>query len=231
MGYCFGNNIHASLILIMEVRVAIFEDNKLVRDALQAILNGTTGYSCSGSFADGNRWKECIERSNPDVVLMDIEMPGLNGIEISRQMINEFPDIKILIQTVFNDSEKIFQALCSGASGYILKNDPPQKYLQAIDEVLLGGAPMSPAVAKKALSFFSNKNVILVAPGNEDFQLSSREEEILKLLVEGFHLKAIAEKIFISYETVRTHIKHIYKKLHVNSRSEAITKAVQQHIL
>jgi DNA-binding NarL/FixJ family response regulator len=162
---------------------------------------------------------------------MDIEMPGLNGIELTQKITNHFPEIRILIQTVFNDSEKIFNALCAGASGYILKNDPPQKYLQAIEEVLNGGAPMSPAVAKKTLSFFSNKNVILVSPKGEDFQLSSREEEILRLLVDGHQLRSIAEKIFISYETVRTHIKHIYKKLHVNSRSEAVMKAVQQHIL
>jgi DNA-binding NarL/FixJ family response regulator len=216
---------------MMDIRVAIFEDNKLVRDALQSILNGTAGFNCCGAFADGKHWQDNIERNRPDVVLMDIEMPGLNGIELTQKITNHFPEIRILIQTVFNDSEKIFNALCAGASGYILKNDPPQKYLQAIEEVLNGGAPMSPAVAKKTLSFFSNKNVILVSPKGEDFQLSSREEEILRLLVDGHQLRSIAEKIFISYETVRTHIKHIYKKLHVNSRSEAVMKAVQQHIL
>lgn len=212
----------------MEIRVAIFEDNKLVRDALQAILNGTPGYICSGAFTDGNHWQQDIRRSEPDVVLMDIEMPGLSGIEATARITEWFPEIKILIQTVFNDSEKIFQALCAGASGYILKNDPPHKYLEAINEVYNGGAPVSAAVAKKLLGFFTNKNIVLVAPGNTDYQLSEREKELLRLMVEGHHYKAIAEKAFISYETVRTHVKHIYKKLHVASRSEAVMKAIQQ---
>lgn len=212
----------------MDIRVAIFEDNKLVRDALQAILNGTSGFNCTGVFSDGNHWEQDIKRSQPDVVLMDIEMPGLNGIELTGLIVEAFPEVKILIQTVFNDNEKIFQALCAGASGYILKNDPPHKYLDSINEVYNGGAPISSAVAKRMLGFFANKNVILVSPGNTDFQLSEREKEILHLMVEGHNYKFIADKSFISYETVRTHVKHIYKKLHVASRSEAIRKAIQQ---
>jgi len=211
----------------MDIRVAIFEDNKLVRDALQAILSGTPGYSCTGVFPDGNRWELDIRRSEPDVVLMDIEMPGLNGIEITKYICEKFPEVKILIQTVFNDSEKIFQALCSGASGYILKNDPPHKYLEAINEVYNGGAPMSSTVAKKMLGFFANKNIVLVSPGHTDYRLSEREKELLRLMIEGHDYKTIADKTFISYETVRTHVKHIYKKLHVASRSEAVMKAIQ----
>ena len=214
----------------MEIRVAIFEDNKLVRDALEAILNGTPGYTCCGISVDGNYWEDDVKRSNPDVVLMDIEMPGLNGIEVTQHINDVFPQIKILIQTVFNDSEKIFQALCAGASGYILKNDPPHKYLEAINEVYNGGAPISASVAKKVLGFFANKNVVLTTPGNTDYQLSDREKEILHLMVEGYNYKTIADKSFISYETVRTHVKHIYKKLHVASRSEAVMKAIQQSL-
>jgi DNA-binding NarL/FixJ family response regulator len=212
----------------MDIRVAIFEDNKLVRDALQTILNGTSGFICCGAFADGNRWEADINRSEPGVVLMDIEMPGLNGIEITKNICERFPHIKILMQTVFNDSEKIFLALCAGASGYILKNDPPHKFIEAIHEVYSGGAPISSAVAKKVLGFFANRNVILVSPANEDYHLSEREKEILGLMVEAFNYKAIAEKTFISYETVRTHVKNIYKKLHVTSRNEAVMKAIQQ---
>jgi DNA-binding NarL/FixJ family response regulator len=212
----------------MDIRVAIFEDNKLVRDALQTILNGTSGFTCSGVFADGNRWEADINRSEPDVVLMDIGMPGLNGIEITKKICERFPNVKVLIQTVFSDSEKIFLALCAGASGYILKNDPPHKFIEAINEVYSGGAPISSAVAKKVLGFFSNQNIIVVSPGSEDYHLSEREKEILRLMVEAFNYKAIAEKIFISYETVRTHVKNIYKKLHVTSRNEAVMKAIQQ---
>ena len=214
----------------MEIRVAIFEDNKLVRDALEAILNGTPGFTCCGVFADGNNWERNIKSSQPDVVLMDIEMPGLSGIEVTQHINENFPEVKILIQTVFNDSEKIFHAMCAGASGYILKNDPPHKYLEAINEVYNGGAPISPSVAKKMLGFFSNKNVILASPGSTDYQLSEREQEILHLMVDGDNYKDIAAKAFISYETVRTHVKHIYKKLHVASRSEAVMKAIQQRL-
>lgn len=212
----------------MDIRVAIFEDNKLVREALQAILNGTQGYLCCGGFADGNSWELKIKSSQPDVVLMDIELPGLTGIEITKYICEKFPEVKILIQTVFNDSEKIFKALCAGASGYILKNDPPHKYIEAISEVYNGGAPMSSMVAKKMLGFFTNKNVVLISPGSTDYLLSDREKELLRLMIEGHDYKKIAEKAFISYETVRTHVKHIYKKLHVASRSEAVMKAIQQ---
>lgn len=214
----------------MDIKCAIFEDNKLIRDALEAILNGTPGYSCCGTFADGNRWMQDVQRSKPDVVLMDIEMPGLNGIEISQHLHQAFPELKILIQTVFNDSEKIFKALCAGASGYILKNDPPLKYLEAIMEVYHGGAPMNASVAKKVLGFFGSKNIIMVTPGANDYLLSPREMEILQLMAGGENYKKIASTAFISYETVRTHVKNIYKKLHVTSRTEALLKAMQQGI-
>lgn len=214
----------------MEIKCIIFEDNKLVRDALETILNGTPGYTCCGAYADGNRWLQDVKKTEPDVVLMDIEMPGLNGIEISRQLHKALPDLKILIQTVFNDTEKIFSALCAGASGYILKNDPPHKYLEAINEIYNGGAPMSPIVAKKVLGFFSNKNIVLITPEANDYKLSNREMEILQLMANGENYKTIASKAFISYETVRTHVKNIYKKLHVTCRSEAVLKAIQQGI-
>jgi len=215
----------------MEIRVAIFEDNKLVRDALEAILNGTGGYMCCGVYASGHQWQQDIKQSNPDVVLMDIEMPGMNGIELTALITKDFPAIKILIQTVFNDSTKIFNALCAGASGYILKNDPPQKYLEAITEVYNGGSFMNATVARKALNFFTQKNIILVSPEGTDYNLSEREKEILKELTEGQPLKIIATKLFISHETVRTHVKHIYSKLHVANRTEAVMKATQQGII
>ena len=215
----------------MNIRVAIFEDNLLVREGMQAILNGSAGFTCTGAWPDASNLEIKIKGSSADVVMMDIEMPGLNGIEATRIIKDKFPEIKILIQTVFNDSDKIFNALCAGASGYILKNDPPARYLEAVEQVYNGGAPMSPSIAKKVLQFFSNKNIILVQPEAEDYQLSDREKEIIVLMTQGNNYRTIAEKIFISYETVRTHVKKIYKKLHVASRSEAILKARQQGIV
>lgn len=214
----------------MDIKVAIFEDGKLVRDALQTILNGTTGYACTGAFSNGSNWEADIRRSNPDVVLMDIEMPGLDGIALTRLVTQNFESIKVLIQTVFDDGTKIFNALCAGASGYILKNDPPQKYLEAITEVHNGGSFMNASVAKKTLTFFTQKNIILVSPEGEDYKLSDREKEILKELTEAQPLKNIASKLFISLETVRSHVKHIYSKLHVANRTEAVLKARQQGI-
>jgi DNA-binding NarL/FixJ family response regulator len=215
----------------MEIRIAIFEDNKLVREALEAILNGTPGYKCTGVFPDCNSVERDIRRSEPDVVLMDIEMPGINGMEATKKITDSYPEIKVLIQTVFNDSDKIFNALCAGASGYILKTDSPSKQVEAINEVFNGGSPMSPAIAKKVIQFFQNKNVILVSPESIDFQLSEREKNILSLMSQGHNYRTIADHAFISYETVRTHVKRIYKKLHVASRAEAILKAQQQGLV
>ena len=212
----------------MDIKVAIFEDGKLIRDALQTILNGTPGYACTGAFANGSNWEADIRRSNPDVVLMDIEMPGLDGIELTGLITQKFEQVKVLIQTVFDDGNKIFKALCAGASGYILKNDPPNKYLEAITEVYNGGSFMNASVAKKTLSFFTQKNIILVSPESEDYKLSDREKEVLKELTENQPLKGIASKLFISIETVRTHVKHIYTKLLVANRTEAVLKARQQ---
>ncbi len=215
----------------MEIRVAIFEDNKLVRDALQAILNGTPGFSCTGVFSSGHNWESDIKKSDPQIILMDIEMPGPDGIELTRLITEKYPDIKILIQTVFDDNEKIFMALCSGASGYILKNDPPHRYLESVKEVMEGKSSINSSIAKKVIGFFSNKNVILAMPKTEDYNLSSREQEILKHIVTGKSLKEIAAALFISYDTIRTHTKHIYKKLQVASRAEASLKAVQQGLV
>lgn len=214
----------------MEIRVIIFEDNKLVRDAFVAIINGTSGLFCPGSFVYADDAVHITRRTNPDVVLMDIEMPGMSGIEATRIIHERFPDIKILIQTVFDDNEKIFAAICAGASGYILKDSTPARLVEAIFEVYNGGAPMSPAIASKVLYLFQK----FAPPSNndqEEFNLSKREKEILALMVEGFSFKDIAEKNFIGYETVRTHVKKIYKKLHVATMTDAVVKAIRHGLI
>ena len=186
----------------MEIRVAIFEDNKLVREGLKAVINETLGLSCCGSFPDVNQWELSVSRSQPDVVLMDIEMPGMDGIEATKNISEKFPQVCILIQTVFLDSDKIFQSLCAGASGYILKNESPTILIQAIFDVYTGGVPLSAVVAKKMLSFFSNKNVILVTPENSVSSLSDREKELLQMIVSGHSYREIAEIIGLNESNV-----------------------------
>lgn len=214
----------------MEIRVAIFEDNKLMRNGFEAICNGTPGIVCCGVFADCSDLDYKIKRNNPHVVLMDIEMPGMDGITATRQVIKQWPEIKILIQTVFEDDDKIFDAICAGASGYILKSMSPARLVEAIHEVYNGGSPMSPYIANRVLKLFQ-QFAPPVQSDNEKYVLSTREKEVLAMMVEGYNFHVIAEKSFISYETVRTHVKRIYKKLHVASASEAVVKAIRQRLV
>jgi len=213
----------------MPIRVAVFEDNKLVRDAFEAILNGTDGYICTGSFSSFNNYANDLKSSNPDIVLMDIEMSGINGIEATRIITRQYPEIKVLVQTVFEDDDKIFDSICAGASGYILKNTAPSRFIEAILEVNSGGAPMNPGIASKVFQLFQR-----FAPPSretetdETLSLSRREKEILELIMEGKNFHVISEKIFISYETVRTHVRSIYKKLHVTSVNQVIVKALKR---
>lgn len=213
----------------MEIKVAIFEDNKLMRAGFEAICNGTPGLTCCGVFADANDLIQKISRNIPDVALMDIEMQGLNGINATQKIVAQWPDIKILIQTVFDDDDKIFNSICAGASGYILKSTSPARLVEAIHEVYNGGSPMSPHIANRVLKLFQHFAPAL--SNDESFVLSSREKEILSLMTEGRTFHKIAEALFISYETVRTHVKRIYKKLHVASASEAVAKAIRQRLV
>jgi DNA-binding NarL/FixJ family response regulator len=213
----------------MTIRVAVFEDNPVMRDAYKAILNGVEGYLCTGSFDGCNNLKQDIAKSNPDVVLMDIEMYGINGIEATRQLKDLRPSVKILIQTVFEDEQKIFAALCAGANGYITKNTSPVKMLDAIKDVYAGGAAMSPGIASKVFNLFQQ-----LIPENTpatEYHLTPREKEILACMVEGLSLPKVAEKIRLSYETVRTYVKSIYTKLHVASATEAVIKALKEKIV
>jgi len=209
------------------IKVAVFDDNKPRRELLEMLLNSTEGMQCTGAFEDCRDVMKNIVQNVPDVVLMDIDMPYVNGIEGLQLIKKQFPDIKILMQTVFEDDEKIFAAICAGADGYILKKTPPAMLIDAISEAMSGGAPMTPTVARQVLQLFNTRN----KKTTTDFNLTERETEILSMLVQGLSYKMIAEKCNVSYSTVNSHITHIYEKLHVKSGTEAVAKAIENKIV
>ena len=212
----------------MSIRVCLFEDNPGLREGLFYLINGSPGFSCVGAYPDCSELLRNIEETKPDVVLMDIEMPGISGIEGVKILREKYPDIKVLMQTIFEENEKIFQSILNGASGYILKNTSPARILEAIKETHEGGAPMSPSIATKVLKMVQASN------GNakhDSFNLSEREKEVLSCLVKGMSYKLIADACFISVDTVRGHIRNIYEKLHVHSKSEAVAKAIKGKIV
>ncbi len=210
------------------IRVAIFEDNKQLRESLVFVIDSTPGVSCTGAFNDCSDLEVCIAASNPNVVLMDIEMPGMNGIEAVKIIQKKFPQIQVLMQTVFQDDDTIFKAICAGASGYILKNTSPVQYTEAIKDVHAGGAPMTGFVARRVLELFS-KHIPQKLENN--YQLSEREKGILQLLAQGKSYKQIAVALDLAFETIRSHMKRIYAKLHVSSNTEAVLKAINERLV
>jgi len=212
----------------MDIRVVIFEDNLLLRESLYQLINGTAGLNCTGTFANCDDIIFNIKKTSPDVVLMDIQMPGKTGIEGVKMIHDQFPEIKIIMQTVVEDDDKIFASICNGASGYLLKNTTPARLLQSIVEVKEGGAPMTPAIAQKVLEKFRSQSPLSSKELND---LSIREKEILECLVEGMSYKMISANCKISIDTVRFHIRNIYQKLHVSSKSEAVAKALKQKLI
>ncbi len=216
----------------MAVRVTIFDDNIRLLDSLSILIDGSPGFQITGTFENCNNLIANIEKTQPDVILMDIEMPGINGIEAVKMVKQRFPKINVMMQTAFENDENVFAAICAGASGYILKNTPPSKILECIIEVYQGGSPMSPSVARKVLGFLQQpkpeeKNETTI----ENYNLSVREKEILSCLVKGMSYKMIADHCKITYETVRSHMKNIYEKLHVASMTEAVAKAINQKLV
>ncbi len=195
-------------------KIFIYDDSKDRRDSLKALLGLNDNLTIVGDAASCKNVLAEIDSAQPDVVLMDINMPEVDGLEGLKLIKKNHPEIKVLMQTAFDDSDKIFTSIKNGASGYILKSDKPQRILQAIEEVLEGGAAMNPGIAQKVLDFF--KPQALKSP------LSSKENEVLALLAEGLSYKMVADKMGVSYYTVNTHAKHIYEKLHIQSLGEAI---------
>lgn len=208
------------------IKVIIFDDNDSLRDSISMLLEDNADFTLAGSYSHCLDVIENITNTKPDVVIMDIDMPGMNGIEGVRLIRKNFPTAQILMLTVFDDDEKVFAAIKAGANGYILKNAEPQRLLHAISEVYNGGAPMTPGIAKKILRQFQT----ILPEEEKDYHLSTREKEVLSLLVDGLSYKMIAAKLSITYDTVRAHMKKIYEKLHVASMTEAVAKAITQNI-
>ena len=205
-----------------DIKVAIFEDNYLLRDGYYQLINGMSGFTCVGTYDNATDVLFKIKRSKPEVVLMDIDMPGINGIEAVQIIKEHFPGIHIIMQTVFEDEDKIFRAIQAGAGGYILKKIPPLKILEAISEIYNGGGPMTPSIAGKTLQLF--RSGPKMPPDEKQAQLNERQTTILECIVNGMSYKLIAEKLFISVDTVRYHVKNIYEILQIHSRFDLINK-------
>ena len=211
-----------------DIKIALCEDNEAFRESLRQFIDETPGFRVISSLSSADSILEICRCNKPDVILMDIDMPGIGGIQATMTIKNSFPDINILMLTVYEDDKKIFDAILAGAIGYLLKKTPPEKILESITEVQMGGASMSSSIVKKVIRFFNENNSF---PKAEDYTLSIREMAILKCLVNGDSYKMIADNCSISIGTVRSHINNIYKKLHINSKSEAVAKALKERLL
>ena len=206
------------------IRIAVVEDDKTVREGLQMLLNGSPGFSCITAYGSGEDALAGLPEILPDVVLMDINLPGINGIECILKLKEQELPLLFIMLTVFEDADAIFRSLSAGACGYLLKHTPPAKLLEAIQDVYRGGSPMSGEIARKVVQSFQQPAIKTVT----NVSLTKREEEILGFLAQGFFYKEIAGSLSISVETVRTHIRNIYEKLQVRTRTEAILKYLKK---
>lgn len=208
-----------STTMAQSVRVALVEDDSSIRNALEIVLNGAPGFECVGAFASAEDALARLAGVSPQVVLMDIQLPRMSGVDCVRALKERHPEIQILMLTVFEDDELVFESLAAGATGYLLKRTPPGEILEAIAEVNRGGSPMSSYIARKVVQSFRPSR-----QAGEKLPLSERERQILQQLAKGYRYKEIADALDISLDTVRTHLRRIYEKLHVHSRTEAVVK-------
>jgi DNA-binding NarL/FixJ family response regulator len=209
------------------VRVVIIEDLREVREGLAMLITGTSGFCCAGSYRTMEDALNGIAGSRPDVILTDIGLPGMDGIEGTRLLRDRFPAVPILALSVYDDDENVFNAICAGASGYLLKSTAPARLLESLREVVDGGAPMSPDVARRVITLFREFR----PPARASYDLTPQETELLKLMVEGHHYKTAAREMGISINTVSFHLKHVYEKLQVHSKTEAVAKTLRERLL
>jgi DNA-binding NarL/FixJ family response regulator len=209
------------------IRVAIVEDRREIREGLSVLISGTPGFDCAGSYRSVEEALEKTSSQPPDIVLMDIGLPGMSGIEGLRIFKERYPKMLLIMLSVYDDDERIFDAMCAGASGYLLKKTPPARLLESIREVMEGGAPMSPEVASRVIALFRE----IRPPERAEYDLTPHETRLLKLLVEGHNYKTAAAELNVSVHTVSFHLRSIYEKLQVHSKSEAVAKAVLKRLI
>ncbi len=210
-----------------EIKTAIIEDQRDIREGLAMLINGSPGYRCTGSYHSVEEALEKIKYDLPDVVLSDIGLPGMDGIEGIRILKERYPKLLLLMLTVYDDDERIFDALCAGACGYLLKRTSPARLLESLKEATTGGAPMSPEVAHRVITLFRD----IRPPERAEYDLTPHEKRLLKLLVEGHNYTTAATELNVSFNTIKFHVRHIYEKLQVHSKSEAVSKALRHRLV
>jgi DNA-binding NarL/FixJ family response regulator len=208
------------------IRVAVVEDHHKFRECLEFLLNNTEGYKCAGAYRTMEEALEKIGHNLPDAVLLDIGLPGMNGIEGVKLLKERYPDLLILMNTVYDDDERVFDALCAGASGYLLKTTPPALLLGSVQQAVAGGAPMSPEVARRVIRLFREVR----PPERSDYQLTPHELRLLQLLVDGHSYKTAAVSLGVTPKTISFHLQKVYEKLQVHSKSEAVSKALRHRL-
>lgn len=209
------------------ITVAIVEDRREIREALTMLINGTDGFRCSGAYRTMEEAIDRVKGELPAVVLSDIGLPGMSGIEGIRILKERYPGLTVLMLSVYDDDERIFDALCAGAVGYLLKRTSPARLIESLKEAVQGGAPMSPEVARRVVALFRD----IRPPERADYQLTPHETRLLKLLVEGHNYKTAAVELGVSFHTIHFHVRNIYEKLQVHSKSEAVSKALRDRIV